>query len=192
MVTVGQRPRIQGGGLNPAATLNPEANIATIEFKLLGAQQRQISTGEFVQAWREEVGVLPYVRGIIFSGEIIDFGNPVEAVLSHPDPEHLARIANSVIDGLRRVGGVFDIRSDHTPGIPEIQLELRPEARTLGLTLDALPGRHEPHSLAQRPSEYSGVGRRSGSMCACPPPNGNPSPMSKDTCSVRRVVPRSP
>ena len=140
MVTVGQRPRIQGGGLNPAATLNPEANIATIEFKLLGAQQRQLSTGEFVQAWREEVGVLPYVRGIIFSGEIIDFGNPVEAVLSHPDPEHLARIANSVIDGLRRVGGVFDIRSDHTPGIPEIQLELRPEARTLGLTLDALAG----------------------------------------------------
>ncbi len=140
MVTVGQRPRIQGGGLNPAATLNPEANIATIEFKLLGAQQRHISTGEFVQAWREEVGVLPYVRGIIFSGEIIDFGNPVEAVLSHPEPEHLARIANSVIDGLRRVGGVFDIRSDHTPGIPEIQLELRPEARTLGLTLDALAG----------------------------------------------------
>ena len=74
MVTVGQRPRIQGGGLNPAATLNPEANIATIEFKLLGAQQRHISTGEFVQAWREEVGVLSYVRGIIFSGEIIDFG----------------------------------------------------------------------------------------------------------------------
>ena len=140
MVTVGQRPRVQGGGLNPAATLNPEANIATIEFKLLGAQQRQLSTGEFVQAWREEVGVLPYVRGIIFSGEIIDFGNPVEAVLSHPDPEHLARIANSVTDGLRRVGGVFDIRSDHTPGIPEIQLELRPEARTLGLTLDALAG----------------------------------------------------
>ncbi len=140
MVTVGQRPRIQGGGLNPAATLNPEANIATIEFKLLGAQQRHISTGELVQAWREEVGVLPYVRGIIFSGEIIDFGNPVEAVLSHPDPEHLARSANSVIDGLRRVGGVFDIRSDHTLGIPEIQLELRPEARTLGLTLDALAG----------------------------------------------------
>ena len=140
MMIVGQRPRIQGGGLNPAATLNPEANIATVEFKLLGAQHRQISTVEFVQAWREEVGVLPYVRGIIFSGEIIDFGNPVETVLSHPDPDRLAQIANSVVDGLRGVGGVFDIRSDHTPGIPEVQLGLRPEARTLGLTLDDLAG----------------------------------------------------
>ena len=140
MVTVGQRPRIQGGGLNPAATLNPEANIATVEFKLLGAQQREISTIEFVQAWREEVGELPYVRSITFSGEIIDFGNPVEVVLSHPDPERLADIASSVVDGLRSVGGVFDIHSDHTPGIPEVQLELRPEARTLGLTLDDLAG----------------------------------------------------
>jgi multidrug efflux pump subunit AcrB len=140
MVTVGQRPRIQGGGLNPSATLNPEANIATVEFKLLGAQQREISTIEFVQAWREEVGELPYVRSITFSGEIIDFGNPVEVVLSHPNPERLADIASSVVDGLRGVGGVFDIHSDHTPGIPEVQLELRPEARTLGLTLDDLAG----------------------------------------------------
>ena len=139
-VTVGQRPRVQGGGLNPEPTLNPQANVATIEFKLLGAQQRQISTVEFVQAWREEVGVLPYVRGITFSGEVIDLGNPVEAVLSHPNPERLAQIANSVVDGLRGVGGVYDIRSDHTPGIPEVQLELRPEARTLGLTLEALAG----------------------------------------------------
>ena len=140
IVTVGQRPRVQGGGLNPAPTLNPEANIATIEFKLLNAQHREISTVDFVQAWREEVGVLAYVRGVTFSGELIDLGNPVEAVLSHPDPDRLALIANSVVDGLREVGGVYDVRSDHTPGIPEIQLELRPEARTLGLTLDALAG----------------------------------------------------
>ena len=139
-VTIGQGPRLEGGGLNPEPTLNPRANIATVEFKLLGTQQRQISTREVVQAWREEVGVLPYVRGITFSGEIIDLGNPVEAVLSHPDPERLAQIADAVVDGLRGVGGVYDIRSDHTPGIPEIQLELRPEARTLGLTLEELAG----------------------------------------------------
>ena len=136
-VTVGLGSRIEGG-LNPEPTLNPQANIATIEFKLLGAQQRQISTGEVVQAWREEVGVLPYVRGITFSGEIFTLGNPVEAVLSHPDPERLTRIADSVVHGLSSVAGVYDIRSDHAAGIPEVQLELRPEARTLGLTLQDL------------------------------------------------------
>ena len=137
-VTVGQGPRVEGGGLEPKPTLKPEANIATIEFKLLNAQQREISTGEVVQAWREEVGVLPQVRGITFSGEIIDLGNPIEAVLSHPNPERLGQIANSVVNGLRGLAGVHDVRSDHTPGIREIQLELRPEARTLGLTLEGL------------------------------------------------------
>ena len=137
-ITVGQRPRVEGGGLDPTPTMNPEANIATIEFKLMGAQQRNMSTIAVMQAWREEVGVLPYVRGIAFTGEVIDLGSPVHVVLSHPDPVRLADTADSVVDGLRSVAGVFDIRSDHTPGVGEIQLELRPEARTLGLTLDEM------------------------------------------------------
>ena len=137
-VTVGQGPRREGGGLTPEPTVNPEANVAAIEFKLLGAQERQITTGEIVQAWREDVGVLPNVRGITFSGEVIDLGNPVEVVLSHPDSEQLARIATVVADSLRGIEGVFDVRSDHTPGVKEIQLGLRPEGRTLGLTQEAL------------------------------------------------------
>ena len=137
-VTVGRGPRREGGGLTPAPTVNPEANIAAIEFKLVGAQQRQISTGEIVQAWREEVGFLPYVRGITFSGDVVDLGNPVEVVLSHPDSDRLARIASVLADSLRGIAGVFDVRSDHTPGVREIQLSLRPEARTLGLTQEAL------------------------------------------------------
>lgn len=137
-VTVGQEPRVEGGGLNPAPTLNPRANIATVEFKLVSAQQRDLSTIAVMQAWRDEVGILPYARGIAFSGEVIDLGSPVEAVLSHPDPERLNEIADAVVDGLRSVAGVFDVRSDHAPGVREVQLELRPEARTLGLTLEGL------------------------------------------------------
>ena len=137
-VTIGQGPRVEGGGLVPEPTLNPEANIATIEFKLLSAQQRQISTRAVVDAWRDEVGILPYVRGVTFSGEIIDLGNPIEAVLSHPDPERLVQVASSVVNSLRGLEGVFDVRSDHSPGVKEIQLELRPEARTLGLTLEGM------------------------------------------------------
>ena len=137
-VVVGQGSRVEGGGLAPKLSLNPEANIATIEFKLLSAQQRRISTGAIAQAWRDEVGILPYVRGVTFSGKVFDLGNPIEAVLSHPEPQRLNQIAGSVVHGLRELEGVFDVRSDHTPGVREIQLELRPEARTLGLTLEGM------------------------------------------------------
>ncbi|MYI37677.1 MAG: efflux RND transporter permease subunit, partial [Acidobacteria bacterium] len=137
-VVVGHRSRLETGGLNPSPTLNPEANVATIEFKLLSAQQRRITSGDVVQAWREEVGELPQARAITYISQIYTLGNPVEAALSHPDPERLNEIANSTVAGLGGVGGVFDIRSDHTPGVPEIQVGMLPEARTLGLTLDDL------------------------------------------------------
>ena len=52
-VTVGQRARVEGGGLDPTPTLNPQPNIATIEFKLLSAQHRDLSTIAIVQDWRE-------------------------------------------------------------------------------------------------------------------------------------------
>lgn len=137
-IAVGQGPRVEGGGINPSPTLNPPANIATVEFKLVSAQERDISTIAVMQAWRDEVGEVPEARGVAFSGEVIDLGAPVEAVLSHPDPDRLGEIADAVVDGLRSVGGVFDVRSDHAPGVRELQLALRVEARTLGFTLEGL------------------------------------------------------
>lgn len=138
VITVGREPRVEGGGILPKPTLNPQPHLAGIEFKLVSAQERDVSAIDVAQAWREEVGILPHARGIAISGEVIDFGSPVEAVLSHPDPEHLVRIAGSVVRELRGLEGVYDIRSDHAPGVREIQLELREEARTLGLTLEDL------------------------------------------------------
>ena len=82
--------------------------------------------------------MLPYVRGIIFSCEVIDLGTPLEVVLSHPNPKPLAQTASSVVYALRRVGGLCEMRSVRNPGILEGWLESRSQARTLGLTLEEL------------------------------------------------------
>ena len=137
IVTVGQGAR-GAGGLTPQPSLNPQANIATVEFKLLGAQQREIATRTVQEAWRDEVGFLPYARGVTFTSDLVVLGNPVEVVLSHPDPERLVVIAGSMLNDLRQLPGVFDIRSDHASRVREIQLALRPEARTLGLTIEGM------------------------------------------------------
>ena len=138
MVTVGQKARIEGGGLVPVSSLNPEANIATVEFKLLGAGERDVSTGTVLNAWRDEVGDLPYARSLTFSGEVLQFGNPVEAILSHPDQDRLREIADATMAGLSQIQGVFDIRSDHASSVREIRLKMRDEGRALGLTMDEL------------------------------------------------------
>ena len=41
--------------------------------------------------------MLPYVRGITSRCEVIDLGNPLEVVLSHPNPKPLAQTASSVV-----------------------------------------------------------------------------------------------
>ena len=138
IVTVGQKARIEGGGLFAVPSLNPEANIATVEFKLLGAGERDVSTGTVLNAWREEVGDLPYARSLTFSGEIIALGNPVEAILAHPDQGRLREIADATMAGLRQIQGVFDVRSDHAPGVREIRLTMRDEGRALGLKMDEM------------------------------------------------------
>ena len=61
IVTVGQRPRVEG--LTRPPTMNPEANIATVEFKLLSVQERDMSTIDVMQAWRDEVGGPPIRSG---------------------------------------------------------------------------------------------------------------------------------
>ncbi len=136
-VTVGREAR-QMRALGAGSLTDPRANIAAVEFKLVTPESRDVSTAAFQQTWREELGPVPEAKSISISAELLDFGLPVHVELSHPDPERLTLVADSLMDRLRAFAGVFDVRADQDRGLRELQLDLRPEARTMGLTLDAL------------------------------------------------------
>ena len=137
-VTIGLEARQSGPGGAAAGAAYPRANIAAVEFKLVTADQRDVSASEFQQVWREELGPLPEAKALTISAELIGFGLPVHAELSHPDPTRLALIGETVIERLREFDGVFDVQADQDQGLREMQLDLLPEGRTLGLTLDNL------------------------------------------------------
>jgi multidrug efflux pump subunit AcrB len=138
-LAVGMKTGLErGGGLVQEPSLRPGGNIASVEFKLLGAQQRDISAGAFLQQWREEAGAVPEARGLRFTAELLNLGLPVHVELSHPDPGRLGPIGDTVVERLRELQGVSDVQSDRSAGLQEIRIELRPEARTLDLTLAAL------------------------------------------------------
>ena len=136
--TVGMRARQMGGGIVQEPSLNPRGNIAAVEFKLLPAERRDISSEAFVQAWREEAGGVPEARSLTFTADLLNLGPPVQVQLSYPDPERLGLIGDALRASLGELQGVFDIRSDYDAGLQEVQFALRSEARTLGLTLDDL------------------------------------------------------
>ena len=141
LVTVGDTPTELGSSVM-AATATPEAgpraHVAAVQLRLLDAERRTISASAVQQAWREEAGQIAGSRSLSISANLVDLGRPVHVDLAHPDPDRLRAIADTVAGLLRGWPGVFDVQSDHNLGVREIQLDLKPEARTLGITLDEL------------------------------------------------------
>ena len=132
---VGQSPTLGG----PVAAITPvgtAGNRAYVDVRLLSAEERTLPTARFEQVWREEIGSLPEARSLTFSAAIVNLGAPVQVELSHPDPAQLETIGLRVVRELEAMAGVFDVRMDQDQGLREIQLRLKPEARTLGLTLE--------------------------------------------------------
>jgi len=135
-VSVGRYPSADGGPGAGALPTFVESNKAEINFRLLDAEQRDVMSSEFEKAWREAVGDLPGTRSLTFSSQVINLGAPVQVEVSHPDTAVLFRAASEIQEELSTYAGVFDVRNDQDVGKREVELSLKPRARTLGVTLD--------------------------------------------------------
>jgi multidrug efflux pump subunit AcrB len=113
-------------------------HLAQIWVNLINSEDRQVSTAALTRRWRKKVGNISDVESITFRSEIHGAGNPVEIHLSLDDDDQLVAAANDLKLELQRYPGVFDISDSFLPGKKEMQLKLKPAARSLGLTLDDL------------------------------------------------------
>lgn len=136
--TIGVPWRQFGGGATVDASLPPAPHLAAVEFKLFEGGGPDAGAPAFVEAWREEAAGLTGVRSLVVSAALIDLGPPVSIDISHPDPGRLGLVAEALTSELRALDGVHAVRSNRAAGVPEFQLEPRPEARALGLTPDDL------------------------------------------------------
>ncbi len=135
-LTVGQQEIAGPGGAGALGLV--EGNKASIVFELLDPEVRSITSGQFERRWRELAGTPARVRKLAFASNVIQLGSPVQLELSARTPQGLAQAAQAVQDELRRIDGVYDVRDDRDPGKQEVQFQLKPSARALGLTLESL------------------------------------------------------
>ncbi|BEQ15797.1 efflux RND transporter permease subunit [Desulfoferula mesophila] len=113
-------------------------NLATVFVELLEGEKRNMSTKGLVAEWRKETGQVPEAESLSFTGEMFSPGNPIEVHLSAPNEEELITAADELKAKLATYSGVFDIADSFTLGKWEMQLKLKPAARSLGLTLQDL------------------------------------------------------
>ena len=136
--SVGERPSMAGGPGMSAEASFIQPNIAEVSLRLSDPEIRSVPAIELERAWRERVGPVAGTRELTFSSILIDLGSPVQVELSHPDTAMLNAAVPELVSSLTRIAGVTEVRDDQSRGKRELELELKPAARTLGIMLDDL------------------------------------------------------
>lgn len=114
-------------------------HLGSVQAILLDSKRRGIHTKDLMVQWEKEIGPIPGVKSMTFAGlETGPPGAPIEVWLQGRDMNDILAATDDLMDRLRMFEGVYQIRSDFSPGKNEMRLELKPEARTLGLTVDDL------------------------------------------------------
>ena len=119
-------------------TIGTGGHLGQVWINLLESEKRKISTRKLAGQWRKQIGTVPDAESISFRSEIHSAGNPIEVHLSSDDPQLLLTAADTLKAELQRYPGVYDIGDSYLPGKKELQLRLKPAARSLGLTLTDL------------------------------------------------------
>jgi multidrug efflux pump subunit AcrB len=114
-------------------------HMGSVQAILLDSERRGIHSKDLMFKWEKEIGPIPGVKSLTFSGfGMGPPGAPIEVWLQGRDMGDILAAADDLMDRLRKFEGVFQIRSDFSPGKNEMRLELKPQARTLGLTVEDL------------------------------------------------------
>lgn len=122
-----------GGGPSGGAS-QPGGHLAYIQVFLVPADDREVTTSQFANAWRSAVGEVPGVESLQFQFNIgPGSGQPLQVELSHRDAQTLELAASRLGETMGTYAGVFDVDDGFTLGKDQIDLKLRPEARALGL-----------------------------------------------------------
>lgn len=129
---------IGGGGPGGPVVSPRKSNGATVIVELPRPELRDYSSPTFEKVWRKTFGTPANVQKIVFSSSVVSGGDPVAVELSAPSHEDLLKAIEVTEYELSRIKGVFDIRNDQTGGRTQIDLRLRPEARSFGVTAESL------------------------------------------------------
>ncbi|HHC73401.1 MAG TPA: efflux RND transporter permease subunit [Thiotrichales bacterium] len=114
-------------------------HLATIAVDLLEAERRKGVMDDYLQMWRERLGVVPDALSITFKEPFIGPGGiPVEVRLQGDDLEELKAAALELREWLAGYRGLLDITDDLRPGKPEVRLRLRDGTLPLGVDAETI------------------------------------------------------
>jgi multidrug efflux pump subunit AcrB len=113
--------------------------VGSVQAILLASERRGVHSKDLMVQWEKEIGTIPGVKSLTFAGlSAGPPGAPIEIWLQGQEMDTILAASEDLQKRLGRFDGVYQIRSDFSPGKNEMRLTLKPEARSLGLTVDDL------------------------------------------------------
>ncbi|ARN74928.1 efflux RND transporter permease subunit [Oceanicoccus sagamiensis] len=108
-------------------------NEAVISVELVPSTERDITSVELANRWREKIGDLPGVKALSVTANAGFSGLPVNIELQSNDLTQLRLAAEEVKMALLPFDGVYDVRDTFDAGGPEVDIRITPEGQALGL-----------------------------------------------------------
>ncbi|MBD3220764.1 AcrB/AcrD/AcrF family protein [bacterium] len=134
--TIGEQPRASGGaGPMASNTGGSGAHLLEVSAELLPGDERTVKATDVARRWREATGPIPEAVELSFASDLFSAGKPIQIQLASPITGDLVAAAQDLKDELATYPGVTDISDSFREGKVELKLDLKPEARTLGLSL---------------------------------------------------------
>jgi len=121
-----------GGGEGRA-----RSHLGRVMFEIVPPEERvlEITSGELVAEWREEIGDVVGAKSLGYRAEIGGGGSPIDVELRGRDFERMREVAAEIERTLRGLAGVSDIEDTFEDGKEEIRIRVLPAAEQLGITL---------------------------------------------------------
>lgn len=124
---LGQGGPVQRGG-------SSGAHLGEVAVYLVDSGLRNVDSASFAKKWRENVGEIAGAEELDYQSNVMNFGAPIGLQLAHTDFDALKRAADRLKERLKQYPGLYDIADSFETGKRELQLAIRPDARSLGLT----------------------------------------------------------
>jgi multidrug efflux pump subunit AcrB len=140
LTAIGEHPFkvSQSGPPSSSARSSANGHLGEVTLELLPSEQRDITTGEIAQRWRELAGPVAGAEELLFASSLFSAGQEIFFQLQGPDIDQLREAADRLKSALSGYPGVIDIADSFREGKQEVKLAILPEAEALGLTLQDL------------------------------------------------------
>lgn len=112
------------------------SHLLSYQVQFVSSEQRDFTVADFQARWQELTPQLAGVEVLAFSSDIGPAATnaAVDVQLSHPDTEVLAAASAALTEQLRTFSDLTQVENGYASGKDQLDFELRPEARALGLT----------------------------------------------------------